>query len=98
MSTFTAAQTTTPRPIDVPELLALVFSFLDDRSLARAAQTCRPWSVVALDALWHTLTDLRPLLTLLAPMTSERKAAGRVVPQHTPIVRPHFFDAALYTR
>ena len=68
------------RPIDVPELLAIVFSYLDDRSLARTARVCRHWSDAALDTLWYKLTDLRPLLNLLAPLTNERKGASRVLP------------------
>ncbi|KIP01120.1 hypothetical protein PHLGIDRAFT_131365, partial [Phlebiopsis gigantea 11061_1 CR5-6] len=66
------------RPIFIAELLTLILSFLDDRSLARSARVCKQWTDVALDALWHTVTDLRSLLGLLAPLTGEKKATGRL--------------------
>ncbi|EKM50865.1 uncharacterized protein PHACADRAFT_151262 [Phanerochaete carnosa HHB-10118-sp] len=77
----------TASPIHVPELLALVFSHLDNRNLARAARVCRQWADVALDTLWHTVTDLRPLLSLLAPLTGQKKSTGRA----TQDVRCHSF-------
>lgn len=85
----TTQGTKTARPTHIPELLTIMFSFLDNRSLARAARVCSQWSDVALDTLWHTATDLRPLLSLLAPLTGEKKSVvmGRG-PQYAYIVRP----------
>lgn len=80
-----AAHQKTTRPIYIAELLALIFSFLEDKSTGRAACVCRQWSDVALDSLWHTVTDLRPLLSLLAPLTHEKKTNGRLA-QYTYIV------------
>lgn len=79
------AQQKTSRPIYIAELLALIFSFLEDKSVARAARVCRLWSDVALDTLWHTIHDLRPLLNLLAPLTNEKRPVGRLS-QYTFIV------------
>lgn len=73
------------RPIYIAEVLTLILSFLDDRSLARSARVCKQWTDVALDILWHTITDLRSLLSLLAPLTGEKKATGRHA-QYTYIV------------
>ncbi|KAI0701095.1 hypothetical protein BC835DRAFT_1411705 [Cytidiella melzeri] len=69
------------QPIFISEILALIFSNLDNRSVARAARVCHQWSDVALDTLWHVVTDIRPLLSLLAPLTSyesRRQAQGVV--------------------
>lgn len=73
----------------IPELLALLFSHLDNRSLARAARVCKQWVDVALDALWHTVTDLRPLLSLLAPLTGQKKSTPGRTTQYAYIVRCH---------
>ncbi|EMD36117.1 hypothetical protein CERSUDRAFT_156889 [Gelatoporia subvermispora B] len=59
-----------PLPSDlwsIHELLELVFSQLDDRSLARVACVCRLWSDIALDILWREVDDLHRLISLLAP-------------------------------
>lgn len=73
MSSAAVVQGNHLRPFFVTELLALIFSHLDDRSLSRAARVCRQWADVALDALWHTISDLKSLLGLLGPLTSEKK-------------------------
>lgn len=65
-----AVQTGKLQPIYIAEVLALVFSHLDNRSIARAARVCKQWSDVALDTLWHVVTDFKPLLSLLAPITT----------------------------
>ncbi|OCH90754.1 hypothetical protein OBBRIDRAFT_819127 [Obba rivulosa] len=50
----------------IHELLELIFSQLNGRSLARVACVCRLWSDIALDFLWHDVDDLYKLLGLLA--------------------------------
>jgi hypothetical protein len=65
------------QPMFIAEILALILSHLDRRDVARATQVCRQWSEVAIDTLWYLVTDLRPLLTLLAPlMSSEIRSGG----------------------
>lgn len=64
------AQANKTKPIHINELLTLIFSFLDDKSVSRAARVCKQWSDVALDALWHIVQDIRNLLGLLAPLLS----------------------------
>ncbi|PSR94376.1 hypothetical protein PHLCEN_2v4461 [Hermanssonia centrifuga] len=43
--------------------------------LSRAALVSTQWAEIALDKLWHVIKDLRPLLSLLAPLSTERKPA-----------------------
>lgn len=87
MSSLVPMCSPTSSPIYVVELLAMVFSHLDKKSLARCARVCKLWSDTALDILWHDLTDFRPLLTLLAPMTGRDKTAGGRTIQHSCEVR-----------
>ncbi|KAI0738352.1 hypothetical protein C8Q80DRAFT_273044 [Daedaleopsis nitida] len=53
----------------IDELLVMIFSYLDDRALARAACVCKHWSDIALDSLWFEVNDLKKILTVLAPLT-----------------------------
>ena len=47
----------------------MIFSYLDDRALARAACVCKHWSGIALDSLWFEVHDLKKVLTVLAPLS-----------------------------
>ncbi|KAI0656166.1 hypothetical protein C8Q70DRAFT_1015605 [Cubamyces menziesii] len=62
--------TTTQRVLAIPEILELVFSFLDGGEKSRCACVCKQWSEVALDALWRDVDDLRRLFGLLALIES----------------------------
>ncbi|CDO76231.1 hypothetical protein BN946_scf184644.g5 [Trametes cinnabarina] len=53
----------------IDELLVMIFSYLDDRALSRAARVSKHWSDIALDCLWHEVSDLRRALTVLAPLS-----------------------------
>ena len=64
-------------PLRITELLTLILSFLDNKSLVKAALVSKEWSDAALDILWQVVTDFRPLLSLLAPLTSERKSTNQ---------------------
>ncbi|KAI0338825.1 hypothetical protein BDW22DRAFT_1362548 [Trametopsis cervina] len=66
------------QPIYITELLSLIFSFLDDRSVSRAARVCQQWSDIALDVLWHVVHDPRSLFSLLAPLNTyeQRTSSG----------------------
>ncbi|KAI0750487.1 hypothetical protein C8Q74DRAFT_1361745 [Fomes fomentarius] len=59
--------TVTQRVLVIPELLELVFSFLNTQENARNARVCKAWTQVALDLLWREVDDLPRLLSLLAP-------------------------------
>ncbi|KAG6822700.1 hypothetical protein H0H92_012901, partial [Tricholoma furcatifolium] len=52
----------------IPELLDMVFQFLDDASNATNALVSRQWSEIALDNLWKEVSDLHPLFNTLAPL------------------------------
>ena len=56
------------RVLCIPELLDMVFRFLDDASNASNARVCRQWSEIALDTLWRDVDDLYRLFGLLAPL------------------------------
>ena len=56
------------RVLCIPELLDLVFGFLDHASNARNARVCKTWSSRALDVLWRGVDDLHHLFSLLAPL------------------------------
>ncbi|KAI0656167.1 hypothetical protein C8Q70DRAFT_922142 [Cubamyces menziesii] len=66
----------------IDELLVMIFSYLDDRSLSRVACVSKHWSDIALDCLWHEVSDIRRALTVLAPLSlkSERPTGTSVRP------------------
>jgi hypothetical protein len=70
MSSSLAAygSTTQHRVLEIPEILELIFSFLDDASNARNATVCKRWFDLALNIVWRNVTDLHRLFSLLAPM------------------------------
>ncbi|PIL34577.1 hypothetical protein GSI_03356 [Ganoderma sinense ZZ0214-1] len=60
--------TTTHRVLAIPEIVELVFSFLDDAERANNARVSKGWSEVALDLLWRSVDDLPRLFGLLAQL------------------------------
>lgn len=68
-SSFPAFGTTTQqRVLEIPEILELVFSFLDDKSNANNITVCKRWSELALNMVWREVSDAHRLFSLLAPM------------------------------
>ncbi|KAK2467602.1 hypothetical protein APHAL10511_000457 [Amanita phalloides] len=65
------------RVLLIPELLDMIFSYLDLANNAANARVCRRWSDVALDLLWREVEDMYRLFSLLVPLqltdTSEYK-------------------------
>ncbi|KIY49800.1 hypothetical protein FISHEDRAFT_40642 [Fistulina hepatica ATCC 64428] len=57
----------------MPELLAMIFSYLERPTLVAAACACRQWSQLSLDTLWHDVDDLVGLFGLLAPLRRDVK-------------------------
>lgn len=53
----------------IDELLLMIFSYLDQPTLARAACVSSHWSDIALDSLWFEVNDLKKVLTVLAPLS-----------------------------
>ncbi|KAM5545509.1 hypothetical protein V8D89_000547 [Ganoderma adspersum] len=60
--------TTTHRVLAIPEIVELVFSFLDDAERANNARVSKGWSEVALDLLWRSVDDLPRLFGLLTQL------------------------------
>jgi len=60
------------RVLSVPELLSLIFSFLEPKSNTKNAQVSKSWSDIALSALWSHVHDLWTLVHLLAPLKERR--------------------------
>ncbi|KAJ7716728.1 hypothetical protein DFH07DRAFT_762332 [Mycena maculata] len=58
----------TNRVLDIPELLDMVFGFLDHPSNAANASVCKRWSEIALDTLWREVDDLHRLFGILGPL------------------------------
>src|ERR1700761_4238796 len=56
------------RVLEIPELLDMVFGYLDELSNVSNALVCKRWSEVALDALWRELHDLHRLFGILKPL------------------------------
>jgi hypothetical protein len=61
------------RVLAIPELLDMIFGFLDEGFNATNARVSKQWSEIALDTLWRDVSDLYRLFGLLAPLekTSE---------------------------
>ncbi len=56
------------RVLFIPELLDMIFSYLDASDNAANARVCRRWCDVALDTLWRDVEDMCRLFGLLAPL------------------------------
>ncbi|KAH9850862.1 hypothetical protein C2E23DRAFT_886920 [Lenzites betulinus] len=79
----------------IDELLVMIFSHLDDRALTRVACVCKHWSDIALDSLWHEVTDLRRALAVLAPLAlrpERASASGSRPPNAYAFKRPPTAD------
>lgn len=59
---------TARRVLFIPELLDLIFNFLDKRTNVTNACVCKRWSDVALDVVWKEVDDLLRLFRLLKPI------------------------------
>ncbi|KAI0338822.1 hypothetical protein BDW22DRAFT_1337381 [Trametopsis cervina] len=66
------------RVLEIPEILELIFSFLDEDSNARTATVCKKWSEISLNILWREVTEPIHLFTLLAPLerTYQTRSTG----------------------
>lgn len=60
--------TTQQRVLEIPEILELVFCFLDDKSNTNNVTVCKRWSELALNIIWREVSDVQRLFGLLAPM------------------------------
>lgn len=60
------------RVLSIPELLDIVFTYLDREFNANNASVCKQWCEVALTALWTDVDDLHRLISLLVPLKKKR--------------------------
>ena len=59
------------RVLFIPELLDIVFSFLDRDANVANACVCKRWSQIALDVVWKEVDDLIQLFRLLKPISQQ---------------------------
>ncbi|KAI0086000.1 hypothetical protein BDY19DRAFT_996186 [Irpex rosettiformis] len=59
---------TIARVLDIPEILELVFSFLDKDLNKNNITVCKKWSELAMNIVWRDVNCPRRLFSLLAPM------------------------------
>lgn len=77
---MSTSRTSVGNVVVIPELLSLILSFLDDRSVTKILTVNVQWAETALDTVWRDVHDIRRLLTLLAPLVSERQTGTLVYP------------------
>lgn len=70
MRSITPASATLPahRILFIPELLDIIFNFLDRDANVANACVCKRWSEIALDVVWKEVDDLLRLFRLLKPI------------------------------
>lgn len=64
----------------IPEILALVFSYLDPKSLSHIARVSRLWNAASLDYLWQNLDQITGLLRVFGPVVAEDFYIFELVP------------------
>ncbi|KIJ19636.1 hypothetical protein PAXINDRAFT_8120 [Paxillus involutus ATCC 200175] len=52
----------------IPELVDVIFNFLDRKANVTNALVCKQWSPIALDVVWKEVDDLVQLFSLLKPI------------------------------
>ncbi|KAG8944271.1 hypothetical protein FRC04_002067 [Tulasnella sp. 424] len=57
-----------PSPLEIPELVENIVSYLVRKDIVSAARVCRAWSEPALDQIWRNLPSIIPLFSLISPM------------------------------
>ncbi|KAL1709472.1 hypothetical protein EV121DRAFT_286539 [Schizophyllum commune] len=59
------------RVLQIPEILDIMISFLEQKEHLGCALVCRQWCEIALDALWRVVDDLPRLFGILAPLSKQ---------------------------
>ncbi|KZT64518.1 hypothetical protein DAEQUDRAFT_698588 [Daedalea quercina L-15889] len=72
-------ESTIRRVLDIPEIVELIFSFLDKKDNVNNACVCKRWSGIALDSVWRSVDDTTQLLRLLAPLDTRYNAFTRTL-------------------
>ena len=63
------------RVLEIPEILDIIFSFLDSASNTQNALVCKKWSDPSLSNVWRIVTNPHILFSLLAPTKEYRDRA-----------------------
>ncbi|KAF8553097.1 hypothetical protein OG21DRAFT_1414929, partial [Imleria badia] len=69
------------RILFIPELLDIIFNFLDREANVTNACVCKRWSEVALDVVWKEVDDLIHLLRLLKPISLHEETFEYTLPE-----------------
>ncbi|KAL0948364.1 hypothetical protein HGRIS_010946 [Hohenbuehelia grisea] len=56
------------KSLQIVEIIQVIFQYTDRDTDAVCTQICKTWHETALDALWHHIERLDPLLSILSPM------------------------------
>jgi hypothetical protein len=76
------------RVLFIPELLDIIFNFLDRDANVANACVCKRWSEIALDVVWKEVDDLLHLFRLLKPIVHQEDTfeyvSGLCFASHTP--------------
>ena len=59
------------RVLFIPELLDIIFNFLNRDANVSNACVCKRWSEIALDVVWKEVDDLLHLFRLLKPISHQ---------------------------
>ncbi|KAF8835220.1 hypothetical protein BDN67DRAFT_959378 [Paxillus ammoniavirescens] len=68
----------THRVLFIPELVDIVFNFLDRKTNVTNALVCKQWSQIALDVVWKEVDDLIQLFSLLKPIREAERHGERM--------------------
>ncbi|KIK96983.1 hypothetical protein PAXRUDRAFT_137252 [Paxillus rubicundulus Ve08.2h10] len=69
---------TTHRVLFIPELVDIIFRFLDKKTNVTNALVCKQWSQIALDVVWKEVDDLVQLFSLLKPIREAERQGERM--------------------
>ncbi|KAJ7274534.1 hypothetical protein B0H12DRAFT_403347 [Mycena haematopus] len=86
------------RVLAIPELLEMIFGFLDQASNASNASVSKRWSEIALDMLWRDLADLHRLFKILRPLKKTGDSPGSPYAFITPPDAEDWARVEKYTR
>lgn len=80
----------------IPELLDIVFNFLDRETNVTNACVCKRWSEIALDVVWREVDDIIRLFRLLKPISLHEETFEYVRSLHLPrLVLTHLLVRSL---
>lgn len=70
------------RVLEIPEIVELILTFLDQKGNINNALVCKRWSEISLDILWREVDDLPRLCSVLAPLYAQQHRVCEVRNTH----------------